>query len=196
MLLIFIISYPLLVHLSVLIDLPSLQALAIVSFTAALLYSPLSRGHKGAWATLAASVAIAWILVWKGVALLALYLPPVLLPLMLLIVFGRTLRQGREPLVTAMGEQARGPLDDRMRRYTRRVTQVWCLVFLIMSAWSAFLPWLGDDTLWSWFVNVINYALVGSVFIAEFLARKWLFPNHDHPGFIEYLGIVAKANVK
>ncbi len=191
-----IISYPVLVHASILFDQPRLQSVAIVCFAAGILFKPLSERRRFAWLLLGLSVIVAGLLSYLNATLLLLYLPPILFPLMMLTVFGRTLMPGREPLVTAIGEQARGPLCDGMRRYTRHVTVLWCGVFLLMTASAVILPWLEDKSLWSWFTNVISYAFVGVLFLGEFLLRKRLFPDHDHPGFIEYLRIIITADVR
>jgi len=196
MLAVLLVSYPLLVHLSILIDRPKLQAASIICFCAGLLYQPLSHSRPGAWLLLLFASVVAILLAYWGSALWFLYLPPVLLPLMMLIIFGRSLRRGRLPLVTAIGEAARGPLSPAMRHYTRRVTQTWCLVFVYMSLVALILPWMGHEALWSWLSNVINYVLVIGLIIGEFILRKWLFPDHDHPGFFEFLRIVCSANIR
>ena len=191
-----IILYPLLVHLSVVIDVPQLQVAAIICFACGLLFKGLQRGNKTAWLVLVCVCLIALGFGFLNITLYVLYLPPILLPLLLLFVFGRTLLPGQEALITAIGEASRGPLSPAMRRYTRRITQFWCGVFLVMMLWSIILPWLEQPDVWSWFTNVINYGLVGVLFIGEFILRKYLFPEHDHPGFIEYLRIVAQANIR
>lgn len=196
MLPVLLISYPLLVHISILLNQTALQALAIVCFAAGLLFRPLSNFRPLAWLGLGLAILIAVLLDYFRATLILLYLPPILFPLMMLIVFGRTLLPGQEPLVTTIGEQARGPLCDGMRRYTRHVTTLWCLVFLFLTASAIVLPWLDDKSLWSWFSNVVSYILVGLLFVGEFLLRKKLFPHHDHPGFIEYLRIIVTADVR
>lgn len=188
--------YPLLVHLSIVLNAPSLQALAISFFLGGILYKPLLRLEPIPWLILITISVVVSILSWINVSVYLLYVPPVLIPLLLLFVFGRTLIKGREPLVTAIGEAARGPLSIEMRIYTRRVTQFWCAVFIIMALWSLILPWLAHPKTWSWFTNIINYGLVGVLFVGEFMLRKKIFPTHNHPNFIEYLRIIATANIR
>ena len=191
-----IILYPLLVHLSVTTDVPQLQVVAIICFACGLLFKGLRRGSKPAWLALGGVSLIALGFGLLDITLYVLYLPPILLPLLLLFVFGRTLIPGQEPLVTAIGEASRGPLSAEMRRYTRLITQFWCGVFLAMMLWSLTLPWLEQPELWSWFTNIINYGLVAVFFVGEFILRRYLFPEHNHPGFVEYLRIVAQANIR
>jgi uncharacterized membrane protein len=191
-----IVLYPLLVHLSVVTDVPQLQVVAIICFAAGILLKSLQRGNTIAWLVLVVVSLVAVGFGYLNITLYVLYLPPILLPLLLLFVFGRTLLPGQEPLITAIGEASRGPLTPAMRHYTRRITQFWCAIFFLMMSWSLILPWLEQPEVWSWFTNIINYGLVAMLFIGEFILRKRLFPEHNHPGFVEYLRIVANANIR
>lgn len=193
---ILVVLYPVLVHLSLMIDVPQLQVLAIICFATGIFFKSLVQKHASAWFAWMTIVAVAMGFGYFNITLYALYLPPVLLPLLLLFAFGRTLLPGQTPLITGIGEASRGPLSAAMRHYTRRLTQFWCVIFLVMTGWSLILPFLKQPELWSWFTNVINYGLVGVLFTGEFIVRRYLFPEHNHPNFIEYLRIVAKANIR
>lgn len=190
-----VVAYPLLVHVSLVFAIPQLMFIApLVFLTGAFWYGLIAR-HLLAWTLFIVSCAGILLVEYLGLTLYLLYLPPILLPLLLLVIFGRTLVGGREPLITAIGEAARGPLSAAMRRYTRRLTLLWCLVFVTMVVWSVILPWLEQPELWSWFTNVINYGVVGVLFVGEFILRKKLFPTHNHPDFFEYLRIIARARI-
>lgn len=190
-----VIAYPLLVHISLVFAIPQLMFIApLVFLTGAFWYGLITR-NLIAWVVFSVLCASILLVEYAGLTLYLLYLPPILLPLLMLFIFGRTLSAGREPLITAIGEAARGPLSPAMRHYTRRLTQLWCLVFITMIVWSAILPWLEQPELWSWFTNVINYGVVGVLFVGEFMLRKKLFPTHNHPNFFEYLRIIARARI-
>lgn len=188
-------AYPLLVHVSLVFALPSLMFIAPLVFLTGAFWYGLISCNRLAWITFSTLCAIILLVEYCGLTLYLLYLPPILLPLLMLYIFGRTLYGGREPLITSIGEAARGPLSLSMRRYTRFLTQLWCGVFVTMIAWSTLLPWLEQPQLWSWFTNIINYGLVGVLFVGEFMLRKKIFPNHNHPSFIEYLRIIARARI-
>lgn len=191
-----IVAYPLLVHASLIFAIPQLQIAAILFFLLGVFWHALWRRRLvPTLVYLGLSLLILALGYWN-LTLYLLYLPPIIIPLTLLIVFGRTLLSGREPLITAIGEAARGPLSLAMRRYTKVLTQLWCVVFFIMMLWSAILPLLQQPELWSWFTNVINYGFVGVLFGGEFLLRKKLFPDHNHPGFIEYIHIIIQSNIR
>jgi uncharacterized membrane protein len=56
-------------------------------------------------------------------------------------------------------------------KYTRRVTQVWCLFFLgngLIALWTAI--WQSARA-WFWYNGVIAYLLIGALFAGEWLIR-------------------------
>ncbi len=191
-----IIAYPLLTHLAIILAIPTLQAAAIVILAIGLLYTPLKAGHKIAWLILIGISLLTLISGWAQLTPFVLYIPPVLLPLLFLAVFGHTLLPGHTPLVTAIGEQSRGPLTPAMRAYTHKVTIMWTLVFLILAISAVLLPWLASPERWSLFTNILNYLLVGALFVSEYIYRRYRFKDHDHPTFIEYLRIVVRADIR
>ncbi len=190
-----VICYPLLVHLSVIYDQPLLQAMALTCLAMAFSLSGLLRGNIYLWLMLLAVCGGSISLALMDAALYLLYVPPIALPLLLFVVFASTLMPGKEALVTAIGEASRGPLGTKMRRYTRVVTAVWAGIFLLMVLVASLLPLTGNQVLWSWVTSIWNYVVVAVFFVGEFWLRQWLFPDHDHPGFIEYIKIVVAANV-
>jgi len=188
--------YPALVHASVIFAMPSLQIVAVIFFLLGIFWAPLVRGRLIPWLIFILLTTIVLLLGYFKLTLYLLYLTPILIPLALLIFFGRTLLPGRIPLITAISDAARGPLTPALQKYTRLLTQLWCLVFLIIILWSTILPWLHNPKLWSWFTNVINYGFVGAFLVVEFMVRKKLFPEHNHPSFIQYIRIIIKANIR
>lgn len=191
-----VVLYPLLVHLSIVLGLPLLQAIALVSLAAGFCFGGLKNGNVGLWLFLLLLAAVAIPLSLLDVTLYLLYVPPVALPLLLAVVFGNTLLPGREPLVTAIGEASRGPLSPEMRRYSRGVTTLWTAFFFLMVVVAVALAFAGRPELWSWVTSIINYLLVGVLFLGEFFFRKWRFPDHNHPGFFEYVRIVVQSQAR
>jgi len=105
----------------------------------------------------------------------ALYLPPILISAALLYLFGGSLLPGEEPLVTRFAGQLDGELDARTLRYTRGVTGVWALFFAAMLLECLLLTWLAPLEVWSLFTNVVNYFLIGSLFLLEYVYRLIYF---------------------
>ncbi len=105
----------------------------------------------------------------------------------LLVYFGRSLRAGSEPVVTAFARRMRTTMPLRVMRYTRRVTQAWCIFFaaqLIVSA--ALLVWASPGV-WSGFVTVLNLPLLAGMVLAEFGCRLVLFRREQRTGLLATL---------
>ena len=190
-----VVAYALLVHTSIWLVLPYLQIVAIIVLATGILFKGLCVKDKVVWSVWALIVFASLLLGSYDIALYVLYLPPVLLPLLFFAVFFYSLMPGREPLVTDIGEKARGPLSAEMRDYTRKVTQLWAVMFLLVLLLGIGLPIWATDFVWSLFTNFINYFLIGVLFIGEYIFRKQRFPDHDHPTFGDYLKIVVNAKV-
>lgn len=65
-----------------------------------------------------------------------------------------------------------GDLPESGIRYTRKVTQVWCLFFLGNGAVAAWLAWYGNWQWWLWYNGVASYVLMGLLFGIEYLVRQ------------------------
>jgi uncharacterized membrane protein len=98
----------------------------------------------------------------------------------LLLLFGRTLQNGRRPLVTTLAIRMRDNMTPAMIEYTRSVTVAWCCFFagqLVMSA--VLLAW-APHAIWSLYVNVLDGLLVALMFAAEYGVRRLRFRHVAH----------------
>ena len=167
-----LLGYQLLVHLGV-------TASALDPARAALLAAPMIA--VGAWILvrsprrllwlliLAAAIAMTW---FVGHGSAALYgVPHAAAYLFLLWLFGRTLRAGREPIITRLARHGRGSLPPAMEVYTRKLTFAWCVFFAAQLAVSALLLHLGWLERWSLFINVLNFPLCALMFVGDYLYR-------------------------
>ncbi len=166
-----------------------------------LVYWALARGAAGSWMALApllAATVLGWRTRARWPALLlaagaAIWLwarpgntPGTLLAehvgvyLGLLWLFARTLRRGREPLVTQIAQRVRGVLPPEVASYTRRVTQAWCVFFAAMAAASTALFLYAPLPVWSLFANLLNLPLVAAMFLAEYVVRITRFRHLRH----------------
>lgn len=96
---------------------------------------------------------------------------PVLINLMLLALFGLSLRFG-PPLVERMARLREPQLPEVAVRYTRKVTLVWAcfflgntLVLIALAMWAP-LSW------WTLYTGLISYGLIGLLFAGEWLTRQ------------------------
>ena len=107
---------------------------------------------------------------WMGESVL-IYLPPIYVSGLLLYLFGRTLRPGREPLVTRFMRLMREPTPETLR-YTRIVTWVWTVFFAAMLAESIGLALFAPRPVWSLFCNVLNYLFIAALMLGEYGYRR------------------------
>lgn len=194
--LLLLIAYPLCVHYAVVTDNPEAQLLALVLLAAGISYPGIRKNSSVAWLALLTVTALSLLVSYFQLTLYVLYLPPIIIPLLLWSVFYRSLLPGETPLTTQIGESVHGRFSPEMCHYSRQVTALWAWFFVLLAGWSALLPLLATAEIWSLFTNVINYLLVGLVFVAEYFYRKWRFQQFNHLAFWQYLQLVAKANIR
>ncbi|OEY70890.1 hypothetical protein BI198_01705 [Rheinheimera salexigens] len=65
-----------------------------------------------------------------------------------------------------------GELDQKAQTYTRKVTQVWCLFFLINGSIALLTATLGDWDLWLLYNGFIAYVLMGLLMFIEWQVRR------------------------
>lgn len=187
---ILIIAYPVVLHLGVVLEQPMLMLLAMSFLSLGLSYRGVLRLDPVTLGVIFLINSVFFCLFWFDLVSYIVLLPPLIVPILLSFTFGRTLLPDSIPLVTDIGDRARGPLSDEMRTYTRHITEAWTLIFALLFLEALMLTiWTSLET-WSWFTNLINHLFVGGMFLGEFILRKKLFPTHDHPGFLDYLRIV------
>lgn len=112
-----------------------------------------------------AAVAIGWN------ALLPLKLYPVLVSFVLLIAFSTTLIFPPS-MVERFARMSEPDLPLAAVAYTRRVTQIWCLFFIVNGAIALSTAIWATEAVWSLYTGVISYVLMGLLFGGEFLYRQ------------------------
>jgi uncharacterized membrane protein len=187
-------AYPALTHAGVMLNAPLLALAGLILLVSAVLFKPLARLRLWAWLSLAACTAALGALTLAEAGRYAIYLPSLLIPAALGILFGGTLRAGAEPLISGLARIERGgTLAPDLARYTRQLTQLWTLTFALMFAGALTLIVLDEIRLWSLLANVLNYVAVGLLLVLEYAYRRWRFRHHPHPGFFEHLRTVART---
>jgi uncharacterized membrane protein len=117
----------------------------------------------------AAALALVAFAVWAN-AVLPLKLYPVLVNGALLAAFGASLLSG--PSMIERFARLREPdLPAAAVGYTRRVTQAWCLFFLVNGGIALGLALDAPEALWSLYTGVVSYGLMGLMFGGEYLLR-------------------------
>lgn len=99
---------------------------------------------------------------------------PVFVSLSLLALFGLSLT-GEKCAVQRLAE-LRVPEEQRtdfFRLYCRRVTEAWC-VFFVLNGSVALSTCFMSDRAWALWNGLISYILIGCMFACEFAVRIWL----------------------
>lgn len=116
---------------------------------------------------------------------LVYWLQNVAMQLILLMMFGRTLLAGRQPLCTGFAAVVHGPLTPRHESYARQVTLAWTLFFAVMALASTLLFFLAPLSVWSVFSNFLTLPLVALMFIAEYAVRWYVLPETRHTHILD-----------
>lgn len=114
------------------------------------------------------------VLVVNNETLLRLY--PAAINLGLLAMFGMTLWQA-PPMVERFARLRHAHLPAEGIRYTRHVTQVWCLFFAgngMAAMWTAIAA---SRETWALYNGLIAYLLMATLFVGEWLLRQYRFPD-------------------
>ncbi len=189
-------AYPLLAHLAIWLRTPQLIWLALLCLCTVPLVPGLVAGRWQSWLLLPLIGAGLYLLTAAGAGQYVLYLPSLIIPTLLMGVFGSSLRAGRTPLITRMALLSPDPMTLEIARYTRSWTLIWTVAFGSMAGSAAVLIALGEIELWSLTSNVVNYLLAGALFAIEYGYRCWRYPERQRTGFIRYLRNVAQFDIR
>jgi len=105
-------------------------------------------------------------------------LPHLVTNLFLMGVFARTLRLGREPLITTIARRVHGSLKPEIESYTRTITIAWSLFFAAQVAVSVALFSFAPLEIWSTFINLLNGPLIILMFVCEYIYRVLRYREH------------------
>jgi uncharacterized membrane protein len=96
---------------------------------------------------------------------------PVLLNGLLMVTFGLSLKYG-PPLIERLARIREPYLPEVAIRHIRRVTQVWTLFFLLNGLVVVALNFWAPLSWWTLYTGLIAYALMGLLFVGEWLIRQ------------------------
>jgi uncharacterized membrane protein len=181
--------YPVLAHIATLLhsNWPTLSNwlawAALTVFFAVPLLPLLIQFNLRAWLVLLSVMSILTACALTGIERYLMYLPPIVIPLSVLMLFARSLRSGQIPIVTRVAKQIRGSLPPELERYTRLITQLWVGLLISMALSSLLFALFATPEFWSLMTNVIQYLLLAAVFLLEYLFRRWHFRHLEHESF-------------
>ena len=185
--------YPILVFaLLVVFELPlKLLSLCIIALAAALFVSVSAKRKEKSleWKPIATSILffLAGFLCFLTNESIFLKLYPVAINLILLAFFGSTLIEGPNMVfrfATLADRSIKGSFHEKhVENYCRKVTLVWCVFFILNGTAAAITVFAGRifgmapenaDRIWSLYNGGISYILMGVLFAAEFIVRKFV----------------------
>jgi uncharacterized membrane protein len=170
-----LIVYPLAVHGLVLMGAPwiaviGLIATSLVSLTALTFVQGANRRYS-LLALHALLATIGAVNVLTG-SVYALFLPPVIIHLGLMLFFGASLRPGQPSFIERLMQiEGRGELSRPLQAYARRLTWIWTGYFGAVAVVSLLLAWRAPLEAWSLFVNILNFVFIGVLLAVQYLYR-------------------------
>ena len=172
-------------------------ALALLGVLLVYVAASVATTHPARWLAPLAAAALFFVGVPEGQWLpqLLLYVPPVAINLGLCWFFGRTLVPPRTPLIARFALMEQGTLTPELETYTRRLTWIWTALFAAAALASLVLALSGHRDAWSVFTNLVNYVLVGALFLGEVFYRRLRFRNYQHQSPLQLLRNVRASGL-
>lgn len=172
--------YPVAVHLAILAQAPAVAVALLLTMTSLHLFYHLPNLRYSPWAWTYIAVALAGAVSLAVGAVGALYLPPVLINLVLTILFARTLRAGRTPLIERFMrlEYASAP-PPALCRYGRQLTFLWSGFFAASTLTAIALAAFAPLALWSLWVNILNFVLIALIYAAQYAYLYWRYRKYE-----------------
>jgi uncharacterized membrane protein len=190
-------GYPILAHLGVWLHDTRVQFAALVWLLIIGLWDALLKLRIWAWTLFVTGSAGLYALALHGGGIYILYLPPILIPLVLLWLFARSLLVGSIPLVTRFAEAMRGePLPEVLKEYTRKVTVLWSVVSAVLTLSALVSAIWATPQMWSLLTNIIHYLVLGAVFLLEFMYRKMKYAALEPWSFMEFIRKLARIRLR
>ena len=181
-------AYPAVAHFG-----KPMTALALLAALVAYLFAAAWIHHPVRWLVApAVGGAVYWL---APPAEWLLFVPPIVINLALAWLFGRTLLRGRVPLISRFALMEQATLSPEVAAYTRLLTWLWTALFVGAAAISFVLALSGHHDAWSLFTNLINYLLVGALFLGEFAYRRVRFRNYRHHSPLQLLRNVRRTKL-
>lgn len=174
--------YPFIVHLSVVYKVPFLIACLLPLF-----YIVLIRPFHGDKKQIIIKSGILLLLIligllsWHYLDHSIIYLPPMLMMLAILYPFIRSVMPGNTPLITRFYQLTKAENCPEVSRYTDKLTWIWIVFIMLLLVNNLFLTFLAPLELWSLFTNFINYLLLLSLLVLEWIFRIFWFKKWESP---------------
>lgn len=144
-------------------------ALAMALLWGARAWSQKQRGQRA----VSALIALFFLMIWLFRLPESMYWYPVLVNGLMLMLFGGSLWT-KQSLVERLARLQTPDLPPSGVAYTRKVTQIWCVFFVLNGAVAAGLAWWGRHEIWAIYTGIVAYVLMGLLMAGELAYRKWV----------------------
>lgn len=134
------------------------------------------KNQQSLWVLLAVLFFCATLVVFRQSSLLHWY--PVLINAMFLMIFSFSLYRGM-PVIERLARLQQKQLPQHAVRYTRKVTQAWCVFFFCNGSIAAVLTLFAPQSWWLLYNGFIAYLLIGLMFSVEWLVRQRVKNAHE-----------------
>jgi uncharacterized membrane protein len=124
-----------------------------------------------------------------------LYIPPLVVSVFLVWLFGRSLAPGREALISQVANAYHGELPPPLASYTRRLTAIWAVYFALFGLSVFYLGFISSESGWSFYINLCNYVIIASLLVGEYLIRIYRFKDLQHPSFIGFIRLLNNTRL-
>ncbi len=169
------VAYPVMVYFGLMyFDARSVAVLLILLVGARVVFAGRKAGQRTFRPqlifTLAAAGAIGFLVVVSNSELFLRFYPVCISGLMLALFFVSLLRP---PTIIERIARFKDPnLPDAAIRYTRNVTIIWCVFFILNGGAALYTTLYTSLETWALYNGVISYVLMGLLFAGEYLVRK------------------------
>ena len=106
-----------------------------------------------------------------------LFAEPVVISLVMLLVFGVTLRRGAVPMIERFARLQEPDLSLDKQRWCRLWTWIWCSFFVVNAAVAGVLAAVAPMAWWVFYTTTLSYGLMGLLFGGEWLLRRRRFAH-------------------
>lgn len=102
---------------------------------------------------------------------------PVMMNVGMLSVFGYSLQQA-QPLIERFARLRQPDIPESARPYLRRVTQAWCLFFMLNGGIATITILLGDLDIWALYNGLLAYIGIALMIVGEWIYRYFFIQPH------------------
>ena len=103
---------------------------------------------------------------------------PIIINGLMLSLFGSSL-WSEQTVVERLARLQTPDLNEAGVRYTRKVTQLWCGVFIVNILITGAAIWLKFYDFWALYTGVISYCVIGFVMAGEWLVRQKVKQHYE-----------------